>query len=140
MLNPPLKNFYIEFVGSVPVRWGIELQAINEEVAQEEARRSLPEFSMDWAIGDGNEKVVDAEIVSVADLGTQETPERNLGRLELEQKYTATNEYGQHKEHDKVCWIEKVNDGFTLLGYWDWVYQMVQEEGQDAAQTSPAEE
>lgn len=140
MLNPPVKKFYVEFVGSLPVRWGIELQAINEEVAKEEARRSLPEFSADWSIGDGNEQVVDAEIVSVADLGTQETPDHVLGRLELERKYTEDNEYAQHREHDKQCWIERVNDGYTLLGYWDWVYEKVQEGQQDATQTSAPEE
>lgn len=140
MLNPPLKKFYIGFVGSLQVRWGIELEAINEEAAKQEAIRSLPEDSNHWALGDGTNMVIDPEIVSVADLGTQETPDHVLGRLELERKYTEDNEYGQHREHDKQCWIERVTDGYTLLGYWDWVYQMVQEGQQDATQTSSPEE
>lgn len=125
-----MKKFYIEFVGSLPVRWGIELEAINEEQAKADAIRSLPEFSMDWAIGDGNEKVVDAEIVSVADLGGEVVKDRDLGRLELETKYTADHGegWGHHPEHSRQVWQNEVVAGDTIEGYWDWVYNMLQNE------------
>lgn len=125
-----MKKFYIEFVGSLPVRWGIELEAINEEQAKAEAIRSLPEFSMDWSIGDGHEKVVDAEIVSVADLGGEVVKDRDLGRLELETKYTADHGegWGHHPEHSRQVWQNEVVAGDTIEGYWDWVYNMLQNE------------
>lgn len=125
-----MKKFYIEFVGSLPVRWGIELEAINEEQAKADAIRSLPEFSMDWSIGDGHEKVVDAEIVSVADLGGEVVKDRDLGRLELETKYTADHGegWGHHPEHSRQVWQNEVVAGDTIEGYWDWVYNMLQNE------------
>lgn len=125
-----MKKFYIEFVGSLPVRWGIELEAINEEQAKAEAIRSLPEFSMDWSIGDGHEKVIDAEIVSVADLGGEVVKDRDLGRLELETKYTADHGegWGHHPEHSRQVWQNEVVAGDTIEGYWDWVYNMLQNE------------
>lgn len=125
-----MKKFYIEFVGSLPVRWGIELEAINEEQAKADAIRSLPEFSMDWSIGDGHEKVVDAEIVSVADLGGEVVKDRDLGRLELENKYQGDHAqgWGHHPVHDRNIWRNAVADNDTVSGYWDWVYQMLQNE------------
>lgn len=125
-----MKKFYIEFVGSLPVRWGIDLEALNEEQAKADATRSLPEFSMDWSIGDGHEKVVDAEIVSVADLGGEVVKDRDLGRLELETKYTADHGegWGQHPEHSRQVWQNEVVAGDTIEGYWDWVYNMLQNE------------
>lgn len=130
MTDTPLKKFYIEFVGSLPVRWGIELEAINEEQAKADAIRSLPEFSMDWSIGDGHEKVIEPEIVSVADLGGEVVKDRDLGRLELETKYTADHGegWGHHPEHSRQVWQNEVVAGDTIEGYWDWVYNMLQNE------------
>ena len=130
MREQELKKFYIEFVGSLPVRWGIELEALTEEQAKADAIRSLPEFSHDWSIGDGNEKVVDAEIVSVADLGVEVVKDRDLGRLELEQKYQGDHAqgWGHHPEHSRNIWRNAVADNDTVEGYWDWVYNMLQNE------------
>lgn len=138
-----MKKFYIEFVGSLPVRWGIELEAINEEQAKADAIRSLPEFSMDWSIGDGHEKVVDAEIVSVADLGGEVVKDRDLGRLELETKYTADHGegWGRHPTYTREDWVKDVQNEDTVAGYWDWVYNSLQNEDvPDATQTSSPEE
>lgn len=130
MTDTPLKKFYIEFVGSLPVRWGIELEAVDVEEAKADAIRSLPEFSSDWSIGDGNEQVIEPEIVSVADLGTQEPHDRDLGRLELETKYTACHGdgWGHHPQHGREIWQNAVAEGDTVEGYWDWVYNMLQNE------------
>lgn len=129
MLNPPLKNFYIEFVGSLQVRWGIELQAINEEAAKEEAHRSLPEDSNYWALGDGTNMVIDPKIVSVADLGAQEVRDIDLGRRELEHKYLeAGGDWGHHPIHTRELWKHCVTEEDTVSGYWDWVYDKVQSE------------
>lgn len=130
MTESRLKKFYISFVGSLPVHWGIELEAATEEQAKEDAIRSLPEFSMDWSIGDGNEKVVDAEIVSVTDFGTQEPADRDLGRLELENKYTADHGegWGHHPIHTRDLWKHCIAEDDTVDGYWDWVYNKLQNE------------
>lgn len=128
MRSQELKKFYISFVGSLPVQWGIELEAVSEEVAKAEAILSLPEFSADWTIGDGNEKVVDAEIVSVTDFGVQEVKDWDLGRRELESKYTAENDWGDHPKYVRYNWVDDVTAGNTQLGYWDWVYHSLQVE------------
>lgn len=128
MREQELKKFYIEFVGSLPVRWGIELEAINEEQAKADAIRSLPEFSMDWSIGDGHEKVIEPEIVSVADLGGEVVKDRDLGRLELEDKYDDGMGGGEHPLHTRAQWKHCVAEDDTASGYWDWVYHKVQEE------------
>lgn len=141
MLNPPLKKFYIEFVGSLQVRWGIELQAINEEAAKQDAIRSLPEDSNYWALGDGTNMVIDPEIVSVADLGTQETPDRDLGRLELEQKYTADGTHWvSHPVYVRDDWVKDVQNGDCEDGYWDWVYNSLQNEDVPDAKETPSPE
>lgn len=129
MREQELKKFYIEFVGSLPVRWGIEIEAISEEVAKEEATRSLPEFSADWSIGDGHEKVIDAGIVSVADLG-EVVKDRDLGRLELEQKYSDGHSegWGHHPIHTRDLWKYCIAEDDTVDGYWDWVYNKIQNE------------
>lgn len=129
MREQGLKKFYIEFVGSLPVRWGIEIEAISEEVAKEEATRSLPEFSMDWSIGDGHEKVIDAGIVSVADLGVEAVKDRDLGRLELEHKYTSDGTHWvSHPAYVRDDWVKDVQNGDCEDGYWDWVYNSLQNE------------
>lgn len=129
MREQELKKFYIEFVGSLPVRWGIELEALTEEQAKADAIRSLPEFSADWSIGDGNEKVVDAEIVSVADLGVEVVKDRDLGRLELEQKYTSDGTHWvSHPAYVRDDWVKDVQNGDCEDGYWDWVYNSLQNE------------
>lgn len=124
-----MKKFYIEFVGSLPVRWGIELEAINEEQAKADAIRSLPEFSHDWSIGDGNEQVIEPEIVSVADLGGEVVKDRDLGRLELETKYTSDGTHWvSHPAYVRDDWVKDVQNGDCEDGYWDWVYNSLQNE------------
>ena len=130
MREQELKKFYIEFVGSVQVRWGIEIEAVDVDQAKEDAIRSLPEDSLPWSFGDGQNQVIDPEIVSVADLGVEIVKDRDLGRLELETKYTADHGegWGHHPEHSRQVWQNEVVAGDTIEGYWDWVYNMLQNE------------
>lgn len=124
-----LKRYYVEFVGSLQVRWGIELDAINEDAAKQEATLSLPESSNEWSLGDGTNSVIDVEIVSC----TTEAAvphDRDLGRLELEQKYQDGHSqgWGHHPVHGRKIWQNAVAEGDTVEGYWDWVYNMLQNE------------
>lgn len=124
-----MKKFYIEFVGSLQVRWGIELDALDAKEAEADARRGLPESSHDWALGDSTNPVIDVELVSC----TAQAPEitdRDLGRLELELKYSAGHSegWGHHPVHTRALWKHCIAEDDTVDGYWDWVYQKLQDE------------
>lgn len=129
MKDRELATFYVEFVGSLQVRWGIEVTAISSAAAEEEARRSLPESSDNWSLGDGTNPVIDVEMVSC----TTQAPEirdRDLGRLELETKYTSDNGdgWGRHPTYTREDWMLDVQNEDTVAGYWDWVYNSLQNE------------
>lgn len=129
MREQELKKFYIEFVGSLQVRWGIELDALDAKEAEADARRSLPESSNDWTLGDGTNPVIDVEMTGCTELAT-EVKDRDLGRLELENKYQGDHAqgWGHHPVHSRTIWRNAVADNDTVSGYWDWVYQMLQNE------------
>ena len=122
-----MKRYYVEFVGSLQVRWSIEIESSSEQLAKEDAIRSLPESSNDWALGDVTNSVIDVELVSCTteDL---EPHDRDLGRLELEDKYDDGMGGGEHPLHTRSQWKHCVAEDDTASGYWDWVYHMVQSE------------
>lgn len=92
--------------------WRDALRVHEEAVDAVKANPGLPEFSADWSIG--------GEVVK----------DRDLGRLELETKYTADHGegWGHHPEHSRQVWQNEVVAGDTIEGYWDWAYNMLQNE------------
>lgn len=135
-----MPKFYVELLGTLQVRWGIEMEAATRDIAEAEALRSAPEDSNHWALGTNPVTNIEVDEVSVL---PQETPDRDLGRLELETKYTADHGegWGHHPLHTRKLWQHCVACDDTVDGYWDWVYNKLQNEDvPDGTQTSPAEE
>lgn len=139
---PELQKYYVEFVGSIQVRYGVEVESTSYSEAEEWARRSLPESSLDWSLGDGTNPVIDVELVDCTLLSEKEPHDRDLGRLELEQKYTADGTHWvSHPVYVRDDWVKDVQNGDCEVGYWDWVYDSLHNEDEpDGTETSPAEE
>lgn len=129
MRQPELTKFYVEFVGSIQVRWGIEVEAESSSAAQREARLSIPESSNDWSLGDGTNPVIDVEVINCTPAPVV-PHDRDLGRLELETKYTSDNGdgWGRHPTYTREDWMRDVQNEDTVAGYWDWVYNSLQNE------------
>lgn len=136
----PLEKYYVEFTGSIQVRWGIEVESSSYSQAEEDARRSLPETSLDWSLGDSSNPVIDVEMVSCT-MADREPHDRELGRLELETKYTSNDEgWGRHPTYTREDWIRDVQNEDTVASYWDWVYNSLQNEDVPDAKEAPAAE
>jgi hypothetical protein len=48
--------------------------------------------------------------------------------LELEDKYTGCERWGECPDWSREDWRTEVSDEETQLGYWEWVYNKVQNE------------
>jgi hypothetical protein len=118
-----MPKFYVNLTGQLVTVWGIEVEAEDEEQAKKEALLSAPDDPDFW--GRATNAVTDIQVTEVEQL-TLQLVDRHLGRLELEEIYTAKG--GEHHEHTKGGWFDHVAEGYTLLGYWDWVYQELQNE------------
>lgn len=121
-----MKKFYIEFVGSLPVRWGIELESISHIQASKDARLSLPESGLEWSLGDDTNPVIDVEMVGCTEVGEPEIRDRDLGLLELEAKYDDDFGEGEHPSYTRALWKHCVAENETVSGYWYWVYHKLQ--------------
>lgn len=122
------KKYLVEFVGSIQARWSIEIESTSYSQAEEDARRCLPDSSLAWSLGDGTNQVIDVELVDCTLLGA-EAPDRDLGRLALEAKYTPDEEWGEHPVYVRIDWRTDVVNEDTQSSYWDWVYNSLQNEG-----------
>lgn len=56
-------------------------------------------------------------------------PDRDLSPEQLDDKYNPDGD-GQHPTHTRRWWREAVANDETLQGYWQWVANQIEEEGQ----------
>lgn len=54
--------------------------------------------------------------------------DHELSALQLEDKYTGSGGWGENPEWPRQVWREEVLNEDTQCGYWDWVYNNVQNE------------
>lgn len=122
-----MPKFYVELLGTVEVRWGIQVTAATVDDAEQEVLRSAPEREpMSWKLG--------AEVLNIhvdeVDTLEDEPRDKDLGRLELEDKYSEKDggTWGHHPVYHRYQWKQDVEEDNTVCGYWDWVYNKVQNE------------
>lgn len=123
-----MPRFFVTVTGSLTARWGIEIDAETAELAKKEALLSAPDDPNLWDLSQN--PVTGFEVVEEVDLLTPEIPDRDLGRLELETKYSAGHNegWGHHPTHTRDLWKEDVDQDDTVMGYWDWVYNCLANE------------
>ncbi len=54
-------------------------------------------------------------------------PDRDLSPEQLDDKYNRDG-YGGHPEYTREFWRHEAFEGDTLLGYWEWVYNQINDE------------
>lgn len=119
-----MPKFLVELVGDVTAKWSIEIDAATSDIAEAEALNSAPTHSSNWEIcPDVSQAYVDEVTVIKAD-----SKDSDLGRLELEEKYSGDVSWGSHPTFTREMWKQCVAEDDTVQSYWDWVYNKVQNE------------
>lgn len=121
-----MPKFYVELDGTVSVKWGIEVEATTVDIAEQEALDSAPRYEpMSWKLGT---EVVGINVEEVDTL-PDEPRDIDMGRRELEMKYSQDGkDWGHHPLHTRELWKHCVTEEDTVSGYWDWVYEKIQNE------------
>lgn len=123
-----MPRFFVTVTGSLTARWAIEIDAETEELAKKEALLSAPDDPNLWDLSQN--PVTGFEVVEEVELLTPEIPDRDLGRRELETKYSAGHSEGcgHHPTYTRDMWKAEVGQDDTVMGYWDWVYNCLANE------------
>lgn len=56
------------------------------------------------------------------------TPENSLSLAQLEDKYRTSTNWGHHHTYHRQWWMDEVAKEDTICGYWEWVYNKIQNE------------
>lgn len=58
------------------------------------------------------------------------TLDSDLTVMQLENQYTGSNGWGEHPDWPRQVWREDVINENTQCGYWEWVFNNIQNEGE----------
>lgn len=120
-----MPKFYVGLAGTVPVKWGIEIEAATRDIAEAEALASAPRLQpVSWSVGTEVEGVFVDEVEEL----NPAPKDIDLGRRELEAKYMGDACWGHHPIHRRDLWKHCVAVDDTVSSYWDWVYDKIQNE------------
>lgn len=129
-----MPKFYVIMAGTLPVTWGLEVEAATVDIAEQEALDSVPRYEpVNWKMGTEVINISVGEVETLPD----EPKDIDMGRRELEEKYSSEGSWGRghHPELTRRLWRGQVAKQGTVLGYWDWVYEQLRTEDEpDEAQ------